>query len=158
MPLKPRVHLACLTLLVALVLTGCLLKRPGARFGQPRTVALQITVAANANDNSVVPFDAVVIRDKKLLQQISQMDAAAWFRAKGRCNYRDGAKAKVEFHSWEFVPGQTFRIDVPAPGSVKGILGFADYATPGAEKKARSAQHQALLEASKICAGKSRFT
>src|SRR5271156_3495695 len=159
MPLKPRVHLAYLTLLAALALTGCLLKKqPGkARFGQPRTVALQINVAANANDNSVVPFDAVVIRDKKLLQQISQMDAAAWFRAKGRCNYRDGAKAKVEFHSWEFVPGQTFRIDVPAPGSVKGILGFADYATPGAEKKARSAQHQALLEASKICAGKSRF-
>jgi len=133
MPLKPRVHLAYLTLLAALALTGCLLKKqPGkARFGQPRTVALQINVAANANDNSVVPFDAVVIRDKKLLQQISQMDAATWFSAKGRCNYRDGAKAKVEFHSWEFVPGQTFRIDVPAPGGVKGILGFADYAAPG---------------------------
>lgn len=107
-------------------------KRPGnVRIGQPRIVVMQVNVAANANDNSVVPFDAVVIRDKKLLQQISQMDAATWFSAKGRCNYRDGAKAKVEFHSWEFVPGQTFLIDVPAPGGVKGIVGFADYATPG---------------------------
>ena len=77
------------------------------------------------------PFDAVVIRDKKLLEQLSQMDAATWFGPKGRCNYRDGAKAKVEFHSWEFVPGQTFLIDVPAPGNVKGMLGFANYASPG---------------------------
>jgi len=28
-------------------------------------------------------------------------------------------------------PGQNFRIDVPGPGGTKGILGFADYATPG---------------------------
>jgi type VI secretion system protein len=132
MSLRPRVQLAFVSVLVVFGLTGCMMRRPSkARVGQPRTVAFQINVDANANDNSVVPFDAVVIRDKKLLQQISQMDAAAWFSAKGRCNYRGGAKAKVEFHSWEFVPGQTFLIDVPSPGGVKGILGFANYATPG---------------------------
>jgi len=94
-------------------------------------IAMQVNVASMANDDSVVPFDVVVVRDKNMLKQVSQMDAAAWFGPKGRCNYRGGPKAKVQFYSWEFVPGQAFRIDVPVEHGIKGVLGFADYATPG---------------------------
>jgi type VI secretion system protein len=99
--------------------------------GHPPTVVLQVSVAADANGDSVVPFDVVVVRNKALQKTISQMDAATWFGPKGRCNFRGGPKAKVEFHSWEFVPGQTFRIDIEAPADTRAVLGFADYSTPG---------------------------
>jgi len=94
-------------------------------------VALQVNVAPGANADSVVPFDVVVIRNKSSLKQISQMDASAWFSPKGRCNYRGDAKSKVQFHSWELVPGQTFRIDVTVTADTKAVFGFANYSDPG---------------------------
>lgn len=90
-----------------------------------------MNVAANANVDSVVPFDVVVINDKSLEKKIAPMDASTWFSARGRCNYRGGPKAKVQFHSWELVPGQSFRLDVPVSADTKAVFGFADYTTPG---------------------------
>ncbi|MFT4113332.1 hypothetical protein [Silvibacterium sp.] len=114
-----------------LSLTGCMLPRPG----KARVVQLEVVVAPDANDTSVVPFDTVAVRDKKLLKQIAAMDASAWFGAKGRCTYRgSGKKADVQFHTWEFVPGQVFHIQVPIPGGTKGLLGFASYQTPGTHR------------------------
>lgn len=122
-------------MLAAGLIVGCALKHPLKSIkqasGHPPTLVLQVSVAADANGNSVVPFDVVVVRDKALLKTISQMDAATWFGAKGRCNYRGGPKAKVEFHSWEFVPGQTFRADIVAPADTRAVLGFANYSSAG---------------------------
>jgi predicted component of type VI protein secretion system len=122
-------------LTAASVLSGCALSHPGKSLeqamGHPPTLALQVNVASDANADSVVPFDVVVVRNKSMMKQISQLDAAAWFSAKGRCNYRGGPKANVEFYSWELVPGQTFRLDVPVTADTKAVYGFADYLTPG---------------------------
>ncbi len=126
--MSPRYHVAFSTLLAACMLTGCLLHRSKSH---PPTIALQVNVAPKANDNSAVPFDVVTISDKSLLKQISQMDAATWFGPKGRCTFRGGPKAKVQFYSWQFVPGQTMLIDVPKMHGAKGVLGFAEYSTPG---------------------------
>jgi type VI secretion system protein len=133
--LTVRHQLALSMLAAASVLAGCSLTHPGKSIkqaiGHPPTVALQVNVASDANVDSVVPFDVVVVRNKSLLKQISQLDAATWFSAKGRCNYRGGPKAKVQFYSWELVPGQTFRLDVPVTADTKAVFGFADYSTPG---------------------------
>jgi hypothetical protein len=127
--------LACLTLAAASLLAGCALLHPRKSFdqaiGHPPTLALQGSIAPGANADSVIPFDVVVVRDKAMLKQISQMDAATWFGAKGRCAYRGGAKAKVQFHSWEFVPGQSFALDVPLPADTRAVIGFADYDSAG---------------------------
>jgi hypothetical protein len=104
---------------------------PARLVHSPKELAFQVHVEPEANQDSVVPFDVVVIRDKDLLKQIGQMDAATWFGAKGRCKYRGGPKAKVQFYSWEFVPNQTFAIDVPEMSGAKAVLGFARYAAPG---------------------------
>jgi hypothetical protein len=96
-----------------------------------KALVFQVDVEPDANQDSVVPFDVVVIRDKDLLKQIAQMDAATWFGAKGRCKYRGGPKANVQFYSWEFVPKQTFEIEVPAMDGAKAVLGFARYSLPG---------------------------
>jgi type VI secretion system protein len=114
-------QLALSTLAAASVLAGCSLTHPGKSIKQ----------AIGHPPTLVVPFDVVVVRNKSLLKQISQLDAATWFSSKGRCNYRGGAKAKVQFYSWELVPGQTFRLDVPVAADTKAVYGFADYSTPG---------------------------
>ena len=98
---------------------------------RPKALVFQVHVEPDANQDSVVPFDVVVIRDKDLLNQIGQMNAATWFSAQGRCKYRGGPKAKVQFYSWEFVPNQTFEIDVPEMQGTKAVLGFARYSVPG---------------------------
>jgi type VI secretion system protein len=122
-------------LAAASVLSGCALKHPAKSLkqavGHPPSLALQVNVAADANVDSVVPFDVVVVRNKGLLKQISQLDAATWFGPKGRCNYRGGPKAKVQFYSWELVPGQTFQLVVPVTADTQAVYGFADYSTPG---------------------------
>jgi hypothetical protein len=129
--LTPRLYLACSTLAAAALLTGCSLMHPVRLVRPEKMLAFQVSVAPDANQNSVVPFDVVVIRDKDLLKQIEQMDAAMWFSPKGRCKYRGGPKAKVQFYSWEFVPNQTFAIDVPAMNGAKAVLGFARYSASG---------------------------
>jgi type VI secretion system protein len=133
--LRQRRHFGLGSLLAAGLIIGCALKHPvksmKSATGHPPTVILQVSLTGDANADSVVPFDIVVVRDKKLLKSISPMDAATWFGPKGRCNYRGGPGAKVEFHSWEFVPGQTFRIDIPVTTDTRAVLGFANYASPG---------------------------
>ena len=133
--LPPRRILAVVTLVTAALIVGCALKHPVKSLkqatGHPPTVVLQVQLSADANGDSVVPFDVVVVQNKTLLKTVSQMDAATWFGPKGRCNYRGGPKAKIQFHSWEFVPGQTFRIDLPVTASTIAVLGFANYSTPG---------------------------
>jgi len=139
--LSLKVPFTWLTLAAVSLMTGCAFLHPRKSFeqaiGHPPTLALQGSIAPGANADSVIPFDVVVIRDKAMLKQISQMDAATWFGAKGRCAYRGGAKAKVQFHSWEFVPGQTFALDIPLPADTKAVLGFADYGSAG--------EHRTLL-------------
>ena len=121
--------------MIAGLIVGCALKHPVKSLkqatGHPPTVVLQVQLSADANGDSVVPFDVVVVQNKTLLKTVSQMDAAAWFSPKGRCNYRGGPKAKIQFHSWEFVPGQTFRLDLPVTANTIAVLGFANYSTPG---------------------------
>jgi hypothetical protein len=136
--LFPRRHLVLVTLVAAAVIGGCALKHPVKSLkqatGHPPTVVLQVNLSADANADSVVPFDVVVVQNKTLLKTVSQMDAATWFGPKGRCNYRGGPKAKIQFYSWEFVPGQTFRIDLPVTANTIAVLGFANYSTSGAHR------------------------
>jgi hypothetical protein len=112
------------------LLTGCSLVHPVRLIHPQKALVFQVNVEPDANQDSVVPFDVVVVRDKDLLKEITKLDATTWFSAKGRCKYRGDAKAKVQFYSWEFVPKQTFVIEVPADGA-KAILGFARYSVPG---------------------------
>lgn len=118
----------------ACLMTGCALKHPVSALkhtiGEKPMLELQGTVVSGANADSVIPFDVVVVRDKSTLKQIAKMDAAAWFGEKGRCTYRGGPKSKVEFHSWEFVPGQSFTIRIPVPADTDAVLGFANYSSP----------------------------
>lgn len=118
--------------------------------GHPASLTLQVNLAPQANDDSVVRFDVLVVDDKSLEKALSKMDAATWFSTgdKGRCNYRGGPKAKVQFYSWELVPGQTFRLNVPTGADARAVLGFADYFTPGLHRIALSTSGVEAVEMS----------
>lgn len=152
-----RLHPACFAVAAALLSAGCHHKPkppkppspPKERIGGPSQLVLQGRITADANSDSVIPFDVVVIQDKTLLKQIFQMDAATWFGPKGRCTFRNGAKAKVEFHSWEFVPGQTFLVDVHVPRGTRAVFGFADYSTPGEHRIGMETSGSQIVEMDK---------
>lgn len=148
-----RIHPACFTMAAALLSSGCSLHHasipPKQPVGGPSQLVLEGRIATDANSDNVVPFDVVVIQDKTLLKQISQMDAATWFGPKGRCTFRDGQKSKVEFHSWEFVPGQTFLVDVHIVRGTKAVFGFADYATPGEHRISLDKKGSVIVEMDK---------
>lgn len=157
--LSLRFHPVCFAIAAALAATGCSLHHapkppkppspPKERIGGPSTLVMEGKISMEANSDSVIPFDVVAIQDKTLLKQVSQMDAATWFGPKGRCTFRDGAKAKAEFYSWEFVPGQTFLIDAHIPRGTKAVFGFADYSTPGEHRISMGTKGTQIVEMDK---------
>lgn len=130
-----RPYLGLFSLVPSLWLGGCALRHPVASIkqavGAQPAIELQGTVAQDANADSVVPFDIVVVQDKSAAKQIAKMDASDWFGKKGRCTFVGGKSPKVQFHSWEFVPNQSFQLRVPIPAGSRAVYGFAQYAASG---------------------------
>lgn len=92
--------------------------------------SVQVNVADDANQNSPVPVDFVMVADKKLLPEIAKFSARDWFERRGQLA-RD-FPSKVKIISWEWVPGYhvgPINIEV-APGTRGGFL-FANYMNNG---------------------------
>lgn len=130
-----RSRSALLALLPCLFVTGCALMHPKSSLmkavGHPPSIDLQGRVSAQANHDRVIRFDIVFVDNKDALKQIEPLDAGAWFASSGRCKFRGDAKSPVQFHSWEFVPGEDFFIHLVVKGNPKAAFAFADYASPG---------------------------
>jgi len=133
--MTPRPYVGLLLLATVFFLASCAIKHPATSLkkvvGFSPALDLQGHIAQEANSDSVIPFDIVLVHDKKDAEKISQMDAEAWFGPKGRCNFRGGPKAQVQFHSWEFVPGQSFHIHLVLKDGAQTIYAFARYSSPG---------------------------
>lgn len=114
---------------------GCAITYPVASLkqavGAPPALGLEGTVDPKANQDQVLHLDVVVIGDSSSLKQIEKMDASTWFGAKGQGIFLGQKGARVEFHSWEFAPGQTFHVRLVTGADAKAVLAFADYSTPG---------------------------
>lgn len=128
-------YLQRLVLSALWLVAGCALTHPVASVkqlvGAPPALGLEGAVDAKANQDQVLHFDVVVIGDGSSLKQIEKMDASTWFGPKGRCTFLGQKGTKVEFHSWEFAPGQTFYVRLVTGADAKAVLAFADYSTPG---------------------------
>ena len=98
--------------------------------GHPPALELIVDLEPNANNNSPVAFDVVLAKDKALVKQLSTMSAAAWFSKRAQIE-RDN-QAKIQVHSWEWVPAQSVgKVTIPVTVDVLGAIGFANYATAG---------------------------
>jgi type VI secretion system protein len=90
-------------------------------------------VAGDANQNSPLAVDLLVVSNEQALADALKLTAHDWFEKRAEFQ-RDHPKSYVSW-SWEWVPGQ----DVPPQklsfgvGARAGIL-FADYLSPGSHR------------------------
>lgn len=120
--LGPRLGFAG-ALALALLAAGCA-EKPRAALD-----SVSFTVAPAANDTTPVAIDLVSVRDKALVDKLGALTAAEWFGQREQ-SMRDHPTT-LGVTSWELVPGQTLKADLPPGEPAWAILVFANYATPG---------------------------
>ena len=95
-----------------------------------------VRVAPEANHNSPVAVDVLLVGDEKVLKLVMAMPASAWFQK--RTDFERSNPGKIQQVSWEWVPGQDVgRVTVSGTGTASGVVLFANYQTKG--------DHRALL-------------
>lgn len=125
-----RILLLLAAPLTVAVLAGC------SMFGGPRAVrpawdSVAFAAAPDANANSAVAVDVVLVKDKAVLDTLAAMSAARYFAAKADLlrTYPDALTAL----GVEITPGQTIRLERRQFDAERAwaALAFANYATPG---------------------------
>ncbi|HYG86118.1 MAG TPA: hypothetical protein VD978_07650 [Azospirillum sp.] len=122
-PLNATRRSAAAVLALALAAAGCA-EKPTAMLE-----SVSFTVAPAANDSTPIAIDVVAIRDKALVEKLAALTAAEWF-AKREQTMRDNPTT-LGLASWELVPGQTMKTDLPWQEPAWAILVYANYANPG---------------------------
>jgi len=117
-------------LLPLLLLAGC------SMFGGPKPVqpawqSLAFAAAPDANANSALAVDVVLVKDKAVLDMLSALTASRYFATRDDLlrTYPDA----LTLLSVEITPGQLIRIERKRFGAERAwaALAFANYATPG---------------------------
>lgn len=118
-------------------------------FASPKGIKLSwdsVTIAAanDANLNSPVALDVVVLKDDASLNMLAGLPAAKWFATRGEMEKT--FPQAINYKSFEVAPGQTLRIAASDFGTarVAGVLMYADYLTPG-EHRVRVDQLQGTV-------------
>ena len=124
-------------LMVFLVLVNIAHAAPRA-FGQSKLV-VKVNVSSQANNNNPVALDLVLVKDKKLLQELMKISAKEWFEKRSQFLLDYPKETGLSFGSWEWVPGQVVRIEpMPLKSKFAGGIIFANYFSPGT--------HRALID------------
>lgn len=126
---------ALLSVAVAMLLSGC--SALGLDYFKGDKVGWsQATVAAadDANGDSPIAVDVVMISDDTLMPRFAELTAAKWFS--GKTDLLNTYPQGLRVQGWEVVPGQ--RLTVPGANfegpRVAGAFVFARYAGPGAHR------------------------
>ncbi len=102
------------------------------------TVAFE--VAVEANDDTPIEVDLVLVGKREIVDTIAQLSAADWFARKKQFSrdYPD----QISVMDWEFVPGQGVPPTPVEPNrKAWAAYFFANYATPGAHRAAVTNLH-----------------
>ena len=116
-------------LLAALCVAGCSSSLPRVNVD-----TLSIDVATQANLDTPIAVDAVLVRNPQLFDMLLGLPSAKWFAQREQLR-RDYPK-ELSVLSYEVVPGQQI-IEAPFAFDgerAAGVLVFADYQTPGAHR------------------------
>ena len=93
---------------------------------------MKVDISQNANTNSPIALDVVLVYDEDLLKQLIKMPSREWFEKREQIT-RDHIKGDgLDYWAWEFVPGQNVETQIlPLKPKAKGGIVFANYFTPG---------------------------
>jgi type VI secretion system protein len=106
-------------------------------FGQGEKVKWQrVTLSASddANNNSPIAIDIVLVSDANVLSQLETLPASKWFAS--RADLVNTYPTGVRYRSWELVPGQQMEVGVKTLEGPKvlGAFVFANYPGAGAHR------------------------
>lgn len=94
----------------------------------------QVMIAASddANDNSAVAVDIVLVSDETLLPRLAELSAAKWFSS--RADLSNTYPKGLRYSSWEVVPSQHLSVPVSKLEGARVMGGFvyARYSGSGA--------------------------
>jgi type VI secretion system protein len=94
---------------------------------------MQVTVSPEANEDSPVAVDVVVVYDRKLVDELLKMPASQWFA--GKAQFLADHDRKIAVQGWEWVPGQKVEpITLEYRPGAQQVIVFADYHTDGAHR------------------------
>jgi len=144
MPISNRREHRVLTLMLLLstALSCSVASSTRAMFGG--RLPFHVTVAPDANENSAVAVDLVVVYDAKLVDQLLKKRAVDWFKEKQQ--FRFDHPKQVDVHGWQWVPGQCVGdLSVNYESGARKILLFADYVTEGEHRRALDPQQRFQL-------------
>lgn len=132
---RTRIFRTALALWLLMQLAGCAM--PGFLSSKGTRVdwsELTLTAAPNANQNSPVAVDLVMVLDDAMLGRVAELSAAKWFGA--RADLQKTFPQSLSYRSWELVPGQTIRVPASSlgPPRVAAVFVYANYTTPGANR------------------------
>ena len=117
---------------VALALGGCSMLGLGGE--KAKWSEVTFTASDDANNNSPVAVDVVLVSDPAMLARLAEMPASKWFAA--RDDLVSTYPKNLRYRSWEIVPGQHMDVsgDAFAGSRVAGAFVFANYQDPGAHR------------------------
>lgn len=118
----------CALLAVLLLLVSCSAGRK-VRSAFGGTLPIEVTVVPEANDDSPIAVDLLLVYDGRLVDELLKMPAAEWF-AKKEQYVADHPAVVVQ--SWEWVPGQSVDpFKVQYRSGARNVVLFADYHNEG---------------------------
>lgn len=131
-PVRCRVQNTACALGVALLsiaLAACsVTKKVTSAFGGQLPV--QVSIADDANEDSPIAFDTIVVYDKDLVDALLKMSATDWFAKKKQ--FLADHQNDVAVQSWEWVPGQIVEpLSIDYRPGAKKVVFFAYYQTEG---------------------------
>ena len=139
----PRLNQSKKYLAIALCLVMCLCSACG--IGRKTTaLCVRTAIAPLANQNSPIPVDVVLVRDKELLKEVSKLSATDWGQRREQYlrDYPD--KKQLIDYRWEWVPGQQIScFTIALTPKPKATYIFAGYLSKG-DHRARIASNKGI--------------
>jgi len=153
-PTRP-VTWAILTGMLALIISACSsspsTQQPSWLYRNTRAIIgggidVSVEIDDNANQNSPIAVDLIVVYDETLMGQLMGMTAGEWFekRSQIRRDYLDGAG--FDSWGWEWIPGQKVSVQkLPLKAAAIGGVIFAKFITPGAHRSRINPFHDVTI-------------
>lgn len=107
--------------------------RTRAAFGGKFLV--KVNISENANLNSPVALDLLVVYDKGLLDELLGLSSKKWFEKREQIKLDHLKGEDLDYWGWEWVPGQKVSEQkIPLKPRAEGGLIFARYLSPGTHR------------------------